>query len=277
MATTSFNKMVASTSEQNMKNINNMLSFAQAHKTQIFVDIISEGKTIHQVRAYCIDHNKSIVRLFIQIKHEIKLPQNAEASLLFYTEKEGKQVPCNFISGIKNSFVHNGLFFIDVAVPHYIGHSQRRTCVRIPITKREIPNLKIWAESQTEGSDQMQWTAIQDENFDIVDISTGGMLFLVSSETPLAKQLKEGSKILLTAIFPYANKSPLCLSILSTVRRYAQNAQNPDWFSMGVRFIRWAYLENYSTWNSIPDDNGIPPLSNWVFQVMASRKRGQEA
>ena len=98
-----------------------------------------------------------------------------------------------------------------------------------------------------------------------------------SSVSSIAKQLKEGSKILLTAIFPYANKSPLCLSILSTVRRYTQNTQNPDWFSMGIRFIRWAYLENYSTWNSIPDDNGIPPLSNWVFQVMANRKRGQEA
>lgn len=273
----SLDKMVVSATEQNAKNIHNTLSYAQAHKTQIFVDIINEGKTIHQVRAYCIDHNKTIVRLFIQTKHEIKVPQTAEASLLFYTEKDGKQVPCNFISPVKNCFVHNSLFFIDVATPLYIGHSQRRNCVRIPITKREIPNLKIWAESHAENSEQLQWIAIQDEDFDIVDLSTGGMLFLINSETPIAKQLKEGSKILLTAIFPYENKAPLCLSMLSTVRRYAQNAQTPEWYSMGIRFIRWAYLENYSTWNSIPDDNGVPPLSNWVFQVMANRKRSQDA
>lgn len=272
----SLDKMVISITEQNAKGIHNTLSYAQAHKTQIFVDIINEGKTIHQVRAYCIDHNKTIVRLFIQTKHEIKIPQTAEASLLFYTEKEGKQVPCNFISPVKNHFVHNGLFFIDVAIPHYIGHSQRRNCVRIPITKREIPNLKIWAESRTENSEQLRWIAIQDEDFDIVDLSTGGMLFLINGETSISKQLKEGAKILLTAIFPYENKAPLCLSMLSTIRRYTQNAQNPEWYSMGIKFIRWAYLENYSTWNSIPDDNGVPPLSNWVFQVMANRKRSQD-
>lgn len=274
--TSSLDKMVVSVSEQSTKSIHSTLSYAQAHKTQIFVDIIHEGKTIHQVRAYCIDHNKSIVRLFIQTKNEIKVPQNSEASLLFYTEKDGKKVPCNFISVIKNSFVHNNLFFIDIAIPHYIGHSQRRNCVRIPITKREIPNLKIWAESHAENSDQLQWVAIQDEDFDIVDLSTGGMLFLINGEAPISKKLKEGSKLLLTAIFPYEKKAPLCLSMLSTVRRYTQNAQNPEWYSMGIRFIRWAYLENYSTWNSIPDDNGIPPLSNWVFQVMANRKRSQE-
>ena len=273
MVQANFSKISTSTTVQSAKDIHSTLSYAQAHKTQIFVDIISEGKTIHQIRAYCIDHNKSIIRLFVQSKQEIKFPQHAEVSMLFYTEKDGKQVPCNFLSTIKNTFTHKGLFFIDVSVPNFIGHSQRRNCVRIPITKSEIPNLKLWAESKAGSDEQMQWLAIQDEEFDIVDVSTGGMLFLLNANIEIAKQLKEGSKILLTAIFPYSNKVPLCLSMLSTIRRYVKNPHNSEWYSMGIRFVRWAYLENYSTWNSIPDDNGIPPLSNWVFQVMANRKR----
>lgn len=274
MGQLNFGTLIASNSVQNAKAIHATLSFAKAHKTEIFIDIISEGKTIHQVRAYCIDHNKSVVRLFIQGKQIIKLPQNAEISAFFYIQENDRQIPCNFISAIKNSFVHKSLFFIDIAVPSYIGHSQRRSCVRIPITKAEIPNLKLWVESKTNNNEQLQWIAIQDNEFDIVDISAGGMLFLVDAFIPVSRQIQENTKILLTGIFPYTNKTPLCLSMLATVRRYTKNQNSPEWFSMGIRFIRWAYLENYSTWNSIPDDNGIPPLVNWVFQVMANRKRG---
>lgn len=274
MVQSMFGNLIASNTVQNAKAIHGTLSYAKAHKIEIFIDIISEGKTIHQVRAYCIDHNKSIIRLFIQTKQAIKLPQSAEVSAFFYIQEAEKQVPCNFISVIKNSFIHKGLFFIDIAVPSYIGHTQRRNCVRIPITKAEIPNLKLWVESKTDESEQLQWVAVQENEFDIVDISAGGILFLIDAFIPVSRQIKENSKILLTGIFPYTNKAPLCLSMLATVRRFTKNANSPEWFSMGIRFIRWAYLENYSTWNSIPDDNGIPPLVNWVFQVMANRKRG---
>ncbi len=139
MVQANFSKISTSTTVQSAKDIHSTLSYAQAHKTQIFVDIISEGKTIHQIRAYCIDHNKSIIRLFVQSKQEIKFPQHAEVSMLFYTEKDGKQVPCNFLSTIKNTFTHKGLFFIDVSVPtpqlrahsHYeIRNSQPETLGR---------------------------------------------------------------------------------------------------------------------------------------------------
>ncbi len=274
MAQLKAGSLIASNSLQNAKVIHSMLSYTKAHKTEIFIDIISEGKTIHQVRAYCIDHNKSLVRLFIQSRQSMHLPQNAEVSAFFYIQQDGKQTPCNFICAIKNSFTHKGLFFIDIAVPSHIGHTQRRNCVRIPITKAEIPNLKLWVESKTADNEQLQWVALQDSEFDIVDISAGGILFLVDAFIPISRQIQENTKILLTGIFPYTNKTPLCLSMLAAVRRYTKNQSSPEWFSMGIRFIRWAYLENYSTWNAIPDDNGIPPLVNWVFQVMANRKRG---
>ena len=90
MVQANFSKISTSTTVQSAKDIHSTLSYAQAHKTQIFVDIISEGKTIHQIRAYCIDHNKSIIRLFVQSKQEIKFPQHAEVSMLFYTEKRRK-------------------------------------------------------------------------------------------------------------------------------------------------------------------------------------------
>ena len=51
MVQANFSKISTSTTVQSAKDIHSTLSYAQAHKTQIFVDIISEGKTIHQIRA----------------------------------------------------------------------------------------------------------------------------------------------------------------------------------------------------------------------------------
>lgn len=274
MVQSSNNTLLTSNALQNSKAIINTLNYVKAHKIEIFVDIIHDGKTTHQVRAFCLDYNKSIIRLYIQNKQFIKLPPNCEVSTFFYSEEDNKKIPCNFISPVKNAFEHKGLFFIDIAVPNYIGHTQRRNCVRIPVAKSEIPSLKLWVESNSDKGEQIQWVAVQDSEFDIVDISAGGALFLIDAFIPATRQIKENTKILLTGIFPYPNKAPLCLSMLATVRRYTKDPNTPEWFSMGIRFIRWAYLENYSTWNSIPDDNGVPVLATWVFQVMANRKKG---
>lgn len=255
--------------------IKDTLRYITTHRIEVFIDVLLQGKTVDQVRGFCADYNNKFVRFYIHGEENFTIPEGAEVSVFYYIFAKGKRIPCNFITPAVKTFQHKNFSFLDTIFPTTLGHTQRRNCVRTPVTKNEIPHLKLWIEDKLLSKTKTQWVTINNSHFEIIDVSAGGMLFIINETSPNFKYIQENSRVLCSGTFPFTNKPPLNLSMIGIVRRFAPSSSN-GWYSLGLRFTRWAYLENHSSWNTIEDDNGIPLLANWVFQLMANRKKAQD-
>lgn len=275
MANLEVNYILSNNANTSPEYIRDTLRYISVHRIEVFVDITLNGRPINQVRAFCADYNKKFVRFYIHSVEDFSVPEGAEVSAFYYIFAKNKRIPCNFIAPVVKTFQHKGFYFLDTIFPKTLGHTQRRNCVRTPVTKKEIQHLKLWIEDRSNTQQKAQWVAVGDSLFEIIDISAGGMLFIINESCPIATTIKENSQVLCSGTFPFAKKPPLNISMLGTVRRYAPSSSS-GWNSMGIRFTRWAFLENHSTWNIISDDNGVPALANWVFQLMANRKKAQD-
>lgn len=275
MANLEVNYILTSNANTSPEYISDTLRYIAVHRIEVFIDITLQGRTINQVRGFCADYNKKFVRFYIHSVEDFSVPEGAEVSAFYYIFAKNKRIPCNFIAPVEKVFQHKGFYFLDTIFPKTIGHTQRRNCVRTPVTKKEIPHLKLWLEDKISENQNAQWVEVANNYFEIIDISAGGMLFIINEKCPMAATIKENSQVLCSGTFLFGKKPPINLSMLGTVRRYAPSSSS-GWNSMGIRFTRWAFLESHSKWNLISDDNGVPALANWVFQLMANRKRAQD-
>jgi hypothetical protein len=159
-----------------------------------------------------------------------------------------------------------------------MGHNQRRYNVRIPVSKRDIGNFRMWygklAGSPGDLHDpqrKMQWLPIPHEEVEIMDISAGGMHLGIASASSTLESLARRELLLLNGEFDVKGKNLPPLAIVGSIIRLLRE-DNHAWARLGVQFRRWAMVRKGElNWLPLGEQDGIAPLGSWVFQNILSR------
>lgn len=251
-------------------------------RSDFYLDFMStNGKIIHQARARCIALSKNLARLYFNSKDEYLPNKGMKVSGFFVVPKNKRKMPMTFISEVVESLIQDSSIYIDVALPQEITHGQRRNSVRIPITKIEIPNLKLWAgkeissvDSENNKKNKITWELVAQEEFGVVNISVGGILLSISKSSPLTHKIRKNFLFLCTGSFDIPQKPTTELALVARVRRITRlEGKNGDF--VGLEFCRWAKItEENVKWITINDKGeGVAFLGTWLIPLIVKMNK----
>lgn len=253
-------------------------------RSDLFLDFMNTNdKVIYQTKARCVDLSNEIVRFYVNSKDGYLPSKNMKVSGFFVIPKNRKKRPFNFTTTVVESLKQDTSVYIDVALPQNMTHGQRRNNLRISLTKKEIPNFRLWAskeiscvDSENNKKNKITWEPIEQEEFELIDISTSGILLSISKNSSLSPKLRKNFSLLCTGSFDIPQKTTTDIALVAKVCRITQHEKS-NWHFVGLQFYRWAKVtEEGVTWINLDDDgSGIPFLGAWLVPLMVKFRKPQ--
>ena len=262
----------SSAQKKPQKIIMNYFSDIKDLRQSLFLDFIYQDN-VYQSKSQCLAFNGKIVRLALQ-SNEYLPEKNMTVACFFMAQKDKKKLPCNFSTKVLGSLKKGSSIYIDIAMPKEITHQQRRKNLRVPLTKSEISNFKVWAgreipktENEDTTKNKITWDPIEQEDFKLVDISAGGIKLEIAKESLITPKLQKNFLFLITGSFDAQNKTNE-LAMVARVTRISRPKKD-SWDILGLQFSRWTKItEEHVTW--IPtDDAGVSFLGTWLAMFMS--------
>lgn len=230
---------------------------------------------ISSLPSVCVALNRQYFAVYLQ-DAEWPLPPTGEIQVYFTLHSDGETLPCNFSTSIIKLRDMPGGQAIILAMPDVIKHEQRRMNVRASVGKERIPGFKVHHGSPADngsGKPGLHWTPLNGEDFDLVDLSAGGLQLDVRDTCQAYSQLSSKELLLISGNFALPGKPPLPLSMVARIVR-VKVLEEQKTKSLGVRFQRWRNTRiDRNAWHKIDEEVGVPALCPWVFHILRENTR----
>ena len=261
---------IFNTPENTQKTVEGYFLDIKDFNYDVFLDFMYGGVT-YQAKAKCTAIDSTTARLVLRT--EDALPKRDTNVAFFFMIKKGKRkTPCYFDAKVLDSKRTEELSYIDIGLPQEIKHGQRRQNLRVQIDSSKIPNFRVWAGKEIVSTDQgnnkknkITWEPLGQEEFELVDISAGGIMIKVAKTAECTPRLRKDFKFLCTGSF---NEPPTELALVGKIMRLDIPEKGP-WNIIGLKFWRWTKVtEGKVTWITV-DESGVSLLGGWLAAVMA--------
>lgn len=256
--------------------IRDSISMAIEMRTDFHMDFFLDNRVVFQMKGACTNLGPDSMKVYLRGEVTRAPVPGMKVHVYFSLRVDRKTMPCDFNAEIINMEREGADQFLRLTIPDEMGHNQRRFNVRIPVSKSEIRNFRMWygkpsAAPDGARSSQVEWLPVLDEHFDIIDISAGGMHVGMTSASPILPFLSKNELILSTGEFEVKGKPVSTLSMVGMIIRIERDERLP-WTRIGVNFRRWAVVRQGTlNWLPLTQQEGISPLGSWVFQTMLTR------
>jgi hypothetical protein len=257
--------------------IRQSLALARELRADFHLDFFLHNRVLFQKTGACAEVRQDSIKVYLRGDNENLPTVGMKVSVYFSLRIDRKTLPCDFVSEVMGSEREGKDSFLLLRIPTDMGHNQRRYNVRIPVTKEDIGNFRVWYGKPEVGEDEahnakVQWVPFQPDHLDILDISAGGAHIGVTTSSPLLPLLSKGEMLLISGEFSLKGKS-VSLAMVGPIVRLVKDGKMP-WARIGVHYRRWAQVKQGGlNWLPLNTQEGIAPLASWVFQTMLERYR----
>ena len=278
----SYDWLFAGTGDNKPLYIRQSLTLAMEMRADFHMDFFHDKRLIYQYKGLCSQLEDGQIIIYLRSDFE-RLPlQGMEVHVYFSLRIGHKILPCDFLTQVTEVVAKKRETFLHLAVPQDMGHNQRRYNVRIPVTKRDIGNFRVWyaqpfgsSGSADIASKKVQWIAIPDEEVDVLDVSAGGMHIGVAANSSALSFLARRELLLINGEFDIKGKILPPLAMVGPIVRLLRE-ESHAWARLGVQFRRWAMVRRGElNWLPLGEQDGIAPLGSWVFQGILSRYKSE--
>lgn len=195
----------------------------------------------------------------------------------YFTITEGKAVPCDFATRLERMYNGpSGTMYLIFLLPEFMGHNQRRSSVRLGL-ERERPNgFGVWHSSLSEGGPSklpvVQWVALEEGAYDLVDLSAGGMRVDVQAACRASCEMMSGELVLLKGDFSRQGQQPCPVFLVGTIVRSVASPDSGGAVSFGIRFQRWRKVEDKrGVWFKADADGGMNFVAAWISERLVKK------
>jgi hypothetical protein len=260
--------------------IRQSLALAMEMRVDFHMDFFHDNHVIYQHKGMCIQVEADQIKIYLRGDFNRLPPQGMEVHVYFSLHIERKTLPCDFSAKVISVVTENRDTFLVLTLPGDMGHNQRRYNVRIPISKQDIANFRVWYGKPSgvpgavdDARRKIQWLPVPAEEVDVLDISAGGMHLGVAVTSPTLEFLARQELLLLNGEFDVKGKNLPPLAMVGPIVRLMRE---DAWARLGVQFRRWAMVRKGDlNWLPLGEQDGIAPLGSWVFQVILSRYKSE--
>lgn len=254
------------------------LELARDLRVCLHLDFFLNKHSISQLRSVCVKVDRQ--RLVVCLLEEVpRLPPAGMETQVYFTVRGGRRnVPCNFTTKLEALHSERGSQYMTFPMPDYMGHNQRRHNVRIAMSKEDIPGFSVWHGSLASGNAPsgvpgLRWTQLEEESFQLQDLSAGGLCLDVQDTCREYARLLPKELLLIKGDFALPDKPPLPLALVGSIVRINVSERRRT-KSLAVRFQRWLQArDNRNFWLKVDEQDGVPSIGVWIFQLLLERNR----